>query len=144
PSEPALFCPSAECLCRHALAWIAMNGAWITPIIVAKSAGASFTAWRSIRACNPSCRVRPVASGPMREGFISPGCGLATGRRLQKCAFPKFLVSLLELGLSVHHDWTVAGDRFLERLARVMQPANAVCAGLQYAFVRAVNSNKYV
>ena len=78
----------------------------------------------------------------MREGFISPGCGLATGRRLQKCAFPKFLVSLLELGLSVHHDWAVPGHRFLERPARNKQEANAVFAGLHCDFVTAVKQNK--
>ena len=54
----------------------------------------------------------------------------------------KFLESLPELFLSIHHDGSVPSDRLLERLPGNQQKPNSVIAGLNDHFIPAIKENQ--
>ena len=97
---------------------------------------------------------RPPLAGESREGVsvVTGSPGQAGRRRHRVDNQPARLTSpvfdegavlqlgdrLLQLGLSVHHDRPIPGDRFLDRLTRDKQKPDAFVAGLDRDFVTAV------
>src|SRR6201996_9278431 len=59
-----------------------------------------------------------------------------------KRPLPELGEGLLQLGLRVHHDRAVPGDRLLDRLAGDEQEADALFAGLHRHFVAAIEQNE--
>src|SRR5262245_24379697 len=97
----------------------------------------------------------------MRAVFSMPGGALPTaarpvnaacrahrtGRRasspvLDEGAVAQLAHRLLQLGLRVHHDRAVPGDRLLDRLARDQEKAGALLAGLDRHLVAAVEQHE--
>src|SRR2546430_1837945 len=61
---------------------------------------------------------------------------------LDERAFVQFGEGLLQLGLGVHHDRAIPGDRLLDRLARDQEEPDALLAGLDRHLVAAIEQHE--
>ena len=67
---------------------------------------------------------------------------MTTQPLLMKVPVPQLADGLLQLGLRVHDDRSIPGDRLPDRLARDEQEADAFVAGLNRHLIAAVEENQ--
>src|SRR5579864_8232444 len=106
-------------------------------------------ATRSISTCYWSARTSPASSCAVmrltsRRSTSGEGRGtpLTRGIRIQERALAQLLEGPLQLLLGVHHDRSVPGDGFRQRLAGHQQEADPLVAGLHRDLVAAVEEHE--
>src|SRR5437868_11606199 len=76
------------------------------------------------------------------QGVLQLTDALPRRFRFKERPFPKLLVSLPKLFLSVHHDGAVPRDRFLERLSRSEEKPDSFLSGLHHDVVAAIEEHQ--
>src|SRR5579862_6641399 len=88
------------------------------------------------------CRPEALPSSRALHRAVSGAARYGAPILADESAVAQLCESLLQLGLAVHHDRSIPGDRFLDRLARYQKEANALVAGLHGDFIAAVEQDQ--
>src|ERR1700676_1203153 len=89
--------------------------------------------------------MRPTTWGLMRFAARRRSCSVQAAlacRLLKKCPFFQVLERLAKFLLRVHDDWTIPGNRLLQRLTGDQEESNPIVAGLYLQFVTAVKQHE--